>query len=506
MNADNRTLSDARPTRSNARASWYSRARRWMPLAGAIAVGLLALMLPAVIFFTAFSIQWVTFLVGVLVAASLALASRVSRARWLIARRDGQLRSTRERLAREVRAREHAQQQLAASDASFQLLDGALPLMLAHVDASRRVRYLNGALREWARAPAPGLEGHALEAILPAHAAAAIGNGITRALAGAAVRSEHPAGDGSRRCLLAQCLPHRGPAGEVAGVFLTLLEVEETADRSVGAAPNPEPDELQADASGCGIGEARERIAAALASDDFSLFFHDIVRINPGSPAPPLREAILRFDEEEDYHLPPGGFIGLVEEAGMLPALDAWQVGAAIRWLGATPARSMQVCALNVTAAALADAGFAGAVRQALREHHVPGAALCLIVAAGEAASLDSAAARGLRELREEGCRLAIGGFGASALPTAVLRGLEPDYVRIDAGLVVGVEADPRKAARVAAANRIAHACGAATIADCVEEPAALARLVEMGVDFAEGPAVSAASPLCEISAAPLAA
>lgn len=477
------------------------RVHRWMPVAAIASIAMLALILPIAIFLTTITIQWVAFLVGVLVAASLALASRASHSRWLVARRTAQLQSARGRFAREVDARSQAQQRLAESDAAVRLIDRAMPMILLYVDAQRTVRFHNRALEEWSGRTVAQVEACELPLVLGAVAGAEMEPGLAAAFAGRTVCREHrlaPAGGDPRR-ISAQYVPHFGDRGEVPGVFITLLEIPslqepvaafrspaevEPPHHAAGEAPAP-PDD-----------GARERITAALAQDDFSLYLQPIIRINPGSPAPELHEVLLRLDEEEAYHLPPGAFLSVAEECGMLPALDEWQVRCVTQWLGADAARGMDTWAINVSAATLAGHGFADVVRAALREHRVAGRSLCFGIGADQLEEHSQSMLPCIRELKREGCCFVLSGFGRTRVPLKLVREIGPDYVRIDGGIVVNLARDPRQAVRVAAINRVAHAGGAATIAECVEDRETLARLTGLGVDFAQGSAISLSVPL----------
>ena len=385
-----------------------ARLRRWLPIAATISTILLSLLLPAAIFLTAISFQWLAFLVGVLVAASMALASRASRARWVIARRDAQLRSLRARLAQETAARLRAQELLAAS----------------------------------VQAPA--------QALAPVAAAAA-----DLPPPSAAARDELP----------------QAPRAQAV-----------VAAEAPSPAPQP-PDDVAG------------RIAAALASDHFSLYLREVVRIRPGAGVPEFGEVLMRLDEEDDYHLPPGAFFALAEECGMLPALDAWQVGKLVRWIAAAPSRRLGTWALSLSTEALAQPSFVERVRAELRERRVAARCLCIEVGLDDLRSRADAAP-GLRELQKDGCRLALVGFGGGPACVGLVREIQPDYLKIDAGIVVGVARSDRQAARLAALNRVAHASGISTVADCVEDDETLRRLVALGVDFAQGNAISGWMPL----------
>ena len=73
------------------------------PFASAIALIGISVSLVAVIVLTELNTQWVTFLAGVLVAAILAEATRVSHAEWSLLRRTAQLKQAKDRLDDESR-------------------------------------------------------------------------------------------------------------------------------------------------------------------------------------------------------------------------------------------------------------------------------------------------------------------------------------------------------------------------------------------------------------------
>ncbi len=80
---------------------------------------LVVALLVGAIYFTELGIQWITFLTGILIASILGMASRASRAEWIITRRTAQLTSLKDKLEQEAMVR----QQLAAEhDKSLQLL------------------------------------------------------------------------------------------------------------------------------------------------------------------------------------------------------------------------------------------------------------------------------------------------------------------------------------------------------------------------------------------------
>lgn len=74
----------------------------------AIAVIATAAALVFTIYLTELNMQWATFLTGILIASVLAMATRASRAEWIITRRTAQLRSLKDKLEQEMRLRNQA--------------------------------------------------------------------------------------------------------------------------------------------------------------------------------------------------------------------------------------------------------------------------------------------------------------------------------------------------------------------------------------------------------------
>lgn len=64
------------------------------------------------------------------------------------------------------------------------------------------------------------------------------------------------------------------------------------------------------------------------------------------------------------------------------------------------------------------------------------------------------------------------------------------DYVKIDGALVRNIAADPRDLMVVRSLNELGHFLGKKTVAESVESPAVLARLRQIGVDYAQGFAI----------------
>ncbi len=88
--------------------------RRVRPATSAIALVVTTALLVGMIVFTEFDVHWVTFLAGILLAATASLASRAVRADRAAAQLAEKAGAMEEKLAQEVKRREAAESRLAA--------------------------------------------------------------------------------------------------------------------------------------------------------------------------------------------------------------------------------------------------------------------------------------------------------------------------------------------------------------------------------------------------------
>ncbi len=106
-----------------------------------------------------------------------------------------------------------------------------------------------------------------------------------------------------------------------------------------------------------------------------------------------------------------------------------------------------------------------------------------------ESSAIDSlpVAVNFMHAMKEYGCRFSLDKFGSAEASLAHLETLPVDYVKIDGSLVRDIAADPRDLMVVRSLNEIGHFLGKKTVAECVESQEVLARLRQIGVDYAQG-------------------
>lgn len=209
---------------------------------------------------------------------------------------------------------------------------------------------------------------------------------------------------------------------------------------------------------------------------------------NPDHPA--TFEVLLRLREPGGELVLPGAFLPSAERFGLMPDIDRWVVDRALRALRDARGGGRLLLSVNLSAQALASAGFVAFVTDRLVQYDV--APECLLFEISEAGAL--AATEALREplegLRALGCGLAVDDFGAGFSSLGSLRQIDVDYLKIDGALTPGLPDDPLDRAILGGLAQIARAAGKRTVAKAVENPRALGTLLACGVDHAQGHAV----------------
>ena len=78
------------------------------------------------------------------------------------------------------------------------------------------------------------------------------------------------------------------------------------------------------------------------------------------------------------------------------------------------------------------------------------------------------------------------------------MQGFEVDFLKIDAGIIRNILHDTVDLAAIVAINKEAKRVSIKTVAESVENEETIAKLREVGVDFAQGYGISRPRPLAE--------
>jgi diguanylate cyclase (GGDEF)-like protein/PAS domain S-box-containing protein len=198
-------------------------------------------------------------------------------------------------------------------------------------------------------------------------------------------------------------------------------------------------------------------------------------------------EALVRWEHPERGLVPPGSFIPLAEETGLIVPIGAWVLSEACatlrQMIDETGMSSLQV-SVNVSPRQLQQPDFVAQVRAALDDNALePG---CLVVEITESAIMETGAAAILRALKELGVRLAMDDFGTGYSSLAHLRRFPLDVIKVDRSFVAGL-GDGQGSSIAGAIVSLAHALGLRTVAEGIEDDEQRRAVLALGCDVGQG-------------------
>ncbi|WP_101927098.1 MULTISPECIES: EAL domain-containing protein [Luteimonas] len=236
------------------------------------------------------------------------------------------------------------------------------------------------------------------------------------------------------------------------------------------------------------------RINRALEDDRLLLHAQPIYSLQDGRIL--HREVLLRLRDTDGSIVMPMAFIPAAERYGLMPTLDRWVIRTVLTRLARDGDDTDSVFAINLSGASLADEAMADDVRAAFECSGVDAARICFEVTETAAIGNLAQASVLMAELKGMGCAFALDDFGSGMSSFAYLKHLPVDFLKIDGAFVRDILVDPIDQAMVEAINHIGHVMGLRTIAEFAEDEQIVARLREIGVDYAQGYALARPTPL----------
>ncbi len=236
------------------------------------------------------------------------------------------------------------------------------------------------------------------------------------------------------------------------------------------------------------------RLHQALVQNRFRLYAQPVVALGDHGADVEYQEVLLRLADDEKGVLLPGAFIPAAERYQQMQALDRWVVQTALANLGAN-GNSARL-GINISGQSLGDAGFLDYVIEQLEHSRVVGGRICFEITETAAITDLKHALNFMHALKQRGCRFALDDFGSGLSSFGYLKTLPVDYLKIDGRFVKDLIDDPFDCAIVQAVQQIGRVLAIKTIAEAAETEAILARVRDLGVDYAQGYAIARPEPL----------
>jgi diguanylate cyclase (GGDEF)-like protein len=196
-------------------------------------------------------------------------------------------------------------------------------------------------------------------------------------------------------------------------------------------------------------------------------------------------EALLRWNHPTRGNVPPGEFIPVAEESGIIPQIGEWVLRTACSE-AATWSQPL-IVAVNVSAVQIHNANFAHLVHEILFETGLaPGRLELEITETALVRDLNRALAT-LRRIKILGVRIAMDDFGTGYSSLSNLRAFPFDKIKIDGSFIKSVNVNDQAAAIVRSVLGLGRALRLPVLAEGVETTAELAFLESERCDQVQG-------------------
>ena len=239
-----------------------------------------------------------------------------------------------------------------------------------------------------------------------------------------------------------------------------------------------------------------QKIHTALEENRFRLFFQKIEKLKKmgGEDQKIHGEVLLRMLDENDQLIGPDSFIPAAERYNLMPAIDHWVVDNTLRFLADNIEKlhnKLDKCCINLSGQSLSDDRLMSFIIEQIYKRKIPGHLLCFEITETAVIANLNAATGMIAKLRDMGCHFALDDFGVGLSSFAYLSNLAIDYLKVDGSFVKKMMHNNTDLEMVRAINQIGHTMNVKTIAEFVENEETLRTVRDIGVDYAQGYAIS---------------
>jgi len=205
-------------------------------------------------------------------------------------------------------------------------------------------------------------------------------------------------------------------------------------------------------------------------------------------------ELLLRMLDHDGTIITPDRFIPAAERFNLMPDIDRWVIRHACEQISLKNATAGKpnpgLTFINLSATSLSDDSLTDYIQQQIAEFKISPKLLGFEITETAAIADFDCALIMIKALRKFGCKVSLDDFGTGMSSFSYLKSLKVDFIKIDGSFVRAMLEDPMDYSIVDAVNNIGHIAGIKTIAEFVESVEIQDKLIELGVDFAQGYAI----------------
>jgi diguanylate cyclase (GGDEF)-like protein/PAS domain S-box-containing protein len=228
------------------------------------------------------------------------------------------------------------------------------------------------------------------------------------------------------------------------------------------------------------------RLRKAVESQRWTLYYQPVIELATGKMTGV--EALIRWIEPDGTMVPPGEFIPLAEELGLIEHIGDWVVRELVYQVNAWRELDIDLeVGFNLSPRQFWQPDLAERILSRIRGGGVDPERIIVEVTESSAMLDPDRAQDILLELRGGGLSIAIDDFGTGYSSLSRLREMPVRVLKIDRSFVSAVDKDPQSASIVSAFLQLARGLGMTTLAEGIETEGELAFLQEHGCELGQG-------------------
>ncbi|MEX1047023.1 MAG: EAL domain-containing protein [Actinomycetota bacterium] len=213
-------------------------------------------------------------------------------------------------------------------------------------------------------------------------------------------------------------------------------------------------------------------------------------------------EALLRWQDPTQGMIPPGEFIPLAEEIGLIGAIGEWVIDDMCKQARSWRDDGLEIeMSFNLSPRQLWQPDLVTKILGYLEKSSVPPEQVIIEITESAAMTDPDRTQQILWDLHGRGLRLAIDDFGTGYSSLSRLKHMPVSTLKIDRSFVMDIPQDPDAGSMVTAVIQLAHSLGMTSLAEGIETDEQWRFLVEQGCQHGQGFYFSRPVPADEIIA-----
>ena len=234
------------------------------------------------------------------------------------------------------------------------------------------------------------------------------------------------------------------------------------------------------------------RIRHALDRDELLLYYQTIESLR--NPDELHCEILLRMIDTDGTTILPGAFIPAAERFGLMAEIDKWVVDHSLEIIrnGEYDFKSYSI---NLSGQTLGNPSIMNAIVDDIAKADINPELICFEITETAMITNLSSAEKYIKTIRDMGCKFALDDFGTGLSSFSYLKSLPVDRLKIDSHFIRDIVRDEINSTMVMSINVVGHSMNLLTVAEGVEDARILTALKKIGIDYAQGYALSRPVP-----------